>query len=146
MSLYLSNLNRITIKNVFMIHQNPNEKIDKEGFDNILAMIDFHLNPKEKEKLVKSVFKYKTEINFEQFLKIFDLDLEEYTPVDVKNAFRLLAKDSDKFVDMKEMEEIVNDMELEPSERKFLLNNLMQYQNRDGQFNYQELLKHFYIN
>ena len=48
MALNLSNLNRLTIKNVFMIHQKPNSKIDVEGFDNILKMIDFKMKDEQK--------------------------------------------------------------------------------------------------
>ena len=128
-----------------MIHQNPNEKITKDGFEKILAMIDFQLNDVEREKLIKNVFKFKTEINFEQFLKIFDLNLEEYNTVDVKNAFKILAKDSDEHVDMEEINAIVSGLELEDTEKRFLLNNLLQYTNKEGQFNYKKLLQNFYI-
>ena len=40
-------------------------------------------------------------------MKIFDLDLEGYTAVDVKNAFKVLAKDDDNHVDMTLIENIV---------------------------------------
>ena len=52
MSLYLSNLNKMTIKNVFMIHQKPSGKIDIEGFENILKMIDFKMKDIYKEKVI----------------------------------------------------------------------------------------------
>lgn len=63
-----------------MIHQKPNGKIDVEGFENILKMIDFKMKDDYKERVVKNLFKNKLEINFDQFLKIFELDLEGYTP------------------------------------------------------------------
>lgn len=63
-----------------MIHQKPNGKIDVEGFENILKMIDFKMKDDYKQRVVKNLFKNKLEINFDQFLKIFELDLEGYTP------------------------------------------------------------------
>lgn len=43
-------------------------------------MIDFKMKDDYKERVVKNLFKNKLEINFDQFLKIFELDLEGYTP------------------------------------------------------------------
>ena len=41
----------------------------------------------------------KTEwIDFKQFLGIFNLKLTDYKFDDVKNAFKLLAKEDDKFI------------------------------------------------
>jgi len=53
-----------------------------------------------KDKVIKNLFKNKTEINFDQFLKIFELDLEGYTSQDIVNAFKVLAKDRDNHIEM----------------------------------------------
>ncbi len=87
-------------------------------------MIDFNMKEEHKKKMMRNLFRYKSEITFEQFLKIFDLDLEGYTSTDVKNAFKVLARDNDSHVEMDVIEEIVSELELKDSEKKFLLNHL----------------------
>lgn len=107
MSLNLSNLNKQTIKNVFMIHQKPSQKIDQEGFENILKMIDFDMGPEVKRQMLAKLFGKKSEISFEEFLGVFKMDLDQYTPVDIKNAFGVLAKDSDSHISIKVIEDLV---------------------------------------
>ena len=68
--------------------------------ENILKMIDFKMKEEYKDKVIKNLFKNKTEINFDQFLKIFELDLEGYTSQDIVNAFKVLAKDRDNHIEM----------------------------------------------
>ena len=143
MSLYLSNLNRLTIKNVFTIHQNKSGKIDVEGFENILKMIDFEIKEEHKKKIIKNLFRYKSEITFDQYLKIFDLDLEGYTSTDVKNAFKVLAKENDSHVKMNVIKEIISELDIKETEKKFLLNHLTQFNDKKDEFNFIELLKLF---
>ena len=57
--------------------------------------------------MINKLFSKKSEINFEEFLSVFKLDLENYTSIDIKNAFTVLAKDNDTHLDIKIIEELV---------------------------------------
>lgn len=57
-------------------------------------MIWFHEYLSKKNKLVRCLQYYT--IGFDDFLKIFNLKLTDYTFNDVRNAFKLLAKDDDR--------------------------------------------------
>lgn len=129
-----------------MIHQKPSGKIDVDGFENILKMIDFKMKESYKEKVIQNLFKNKSEINFDQFLKIFELDLEGYTPQDIINAFKVLARDRDSHIQMSYIEQIVKELDIEENEKKFLMNHLTQFNDRDKEFNFEEFLKLFEMN
>jgi Ca2+-binding EF-hand superfamily protein len=107
-----------------MIHQKPNQKIDQESFENILKMIDFDMGADVKKQMINRLFVKKSEITFEEFLGVFKLDLENYTPVDIKNAFGVLAKDSDSHIDIKIIDDLVSELDIKEGEKKFLLNHL----------------------
>jgi Ca2+-binding EF-hand superfamily protein len=48
--------------------------------------------------MVAKIFNKKEQIVFDEFMKIFNLKLVDYTLNDVRNAFKLLAKDDDKYI------------------------------------------------
>ena len=58
-------------------------------------MIWSHEYLSKKNKLVRCLQYYT--IGFDDFLKIFNLKLTDYTFNDVRNAFKLLAKDDDRY-------------------------------------------------
>lgn len=74
--------------------------------------------------MLSKLFTKKSEISFDEFLGVFKLDLDNYTPVDIKNAFGVLAKDSDTHIDIKIIDDLVSELDIKDSEKKFLLNHL----------------------
>ena len=57
--------------------------------------------------MINKLFSKKSEISFEEFLGVFKLDLENYTSIDIKNAFGVLAKDSETHIDIKLIDDLV---------------------------------------
>jgi Ca2+-binding EF-hand superfamily protein len=57
--------------------------------------------------MVAKIFNKKEQIVFDEFLKIFNLKLTDYTFNDVTNAFKLLAKDDDKFISIDKIKKIL---------------------------------------
>lgn len=57
--------------------------------------------------MVQKIFSKKELIGFEEFLKIFNLKLTDYTFNDVRNAFKLLAKDDDKYINLDKIKKIL---------------------------------------
>lgn len=57
--------------------------------------------------MINKLFTKKSEISFDEFLGVFKLDLENYTPLDIKNAFGVLAKDNDSHIDIKIIDDLV---------------------------------------
>jgi Ca2+-binding EF-hand superfamily protein len=58
--------------------------------------------------MVAKIFNKKDLIGFEDFLKIFNLKLTDYTFNDVSNAFKLLAKDDDKYIGIEKIKKILS--------------------------------------
>ena len=71
--------------------------------------------------MVEKIFNKKELINFEEFLKIFNLKLTDYTFQDVTNAFKLLAKDDDKYIPLSKIKKILSKNGLEDKEIDFLM-------------------------
>ncbi len=55
-------------------------------------MIGMELSPFDEKMLFNSLFKSNKEITFQQFLKAFDLDVDQQTALDIRNAFKLLGR------------------------------------------------------
>ena len=45
-------------------------------------------------------------------MKIFNLDLDGYTAVDIKNAFKVLAENDDNHIDMNIIDDIVSELDI----------------------------------
>lgn len=58
--------------------------------------------------MVAKIFNKKDLIGFDEFLKIFNLKLTDYTFNDVTNAFKLLAKDDDKYISLEKVKKILS--------------------------------------
>ena len=71
--------------------------------------------------MVAKIFNKKEFINFDEFMKIFHLKLQDYTIGDVKNAFKLLAKDDDKYIPLQKIRKILSKNGVEEKEIEFLL-------------------------
>jgi hypothetical protein len=87
-------------------------------------MIDFDMGADVKKQMLNKLFTKKSEISFDEFLGVFKLDLDNYTPIDIKNAFGVLAKDSETHIDIKIIDDLVSELDIKESEKKFLLNHL----------------------
>ena len=70
--------------------------------------------------MVGRIFAKKEQIGFEDFLKIFNLKLNDYTFNDVKNAFKLLAKDDDRYIPLEKIKKVLTKNNLPASEVEFL--------------------------
>ena len=69
------------------------------------------------------------------------MKLEDYSITDVKNAFKLLAKEDDKFIPLDTIKEILEENDLSEMDIIFLTNQLAPYTDTKKQVNYQEFLK-----
>lgn len=74
-------------------------------------------------------------------MKVFDLKLQDYTPVDVRNAFRLIAKDDDKYLKMTKIKKILDKHGLSDVEIEFLTRQLQPFLESGGKVNYQAFLQ-----
>ena len=74
--------------------------------------------------MVAKIFNKKDLIGFDEFLKIFNLKLTDYTFNDVTNAFKLLAKDDDKYISLEKVKKILSKNGLAQKEIEFLIHQL----------------------
>jgi len=59
-------------------------------------------------------------IGFDDFLKIFNLKLTDYTFNDVRNAFKLLAKDDDRYIPLDKIKKCLMKNGIPEEEVEFL--------------------------
>ncbi|CAD8144616.1 unnamed protein product [Paramecium octaurelia] len=95
MSLEVKNAHRQAFKEIFSMKA-VEGKLDKKGLADLFIMIDYKIPQEQFDEMVQRIFGKKEQIGFEEFLKIFNLKLTDYTFNDVRNAFKLLAKDDDR--------------------------------------------------
>ena len=95
-----------------------------------------------------NLFQKKDSVSFDQFCqKLFSLQLNELTTYDIKAAFKVLAKDDDKYIPLPLIKKIIEENSgLNENDAFFLINQIMQYANPQGMVNYADLLKNFQIN
>lgn len=70
--------------------------------------------------MVSRIFGKKEQIGFDEFLKIFSLKLTDYTFNDVRNAFKLLAKDDDRYIPLDKIKKILSKNGVSEEEVDFL--------------------------
>lgn len=147
MSLTLTDKNKATIKQVFNMYANTEGKITKEGLEQIFEMIGYKVSADQMGEIKKMLFDNKTEINFQKFLELFKLQLNELTKDDIKSAFKVLAKDSDNLIPIAVIKQIIDENSgLSETDTLFLLNQIMHYKDDQDNVNFVALLKHFDIN
>lgn len=145
MSLKLSDTNRDTIRQVFNLHAKDG-RLEKEGLEEIFKMIGYNVTHEQLEQIKQTLYQKRDTITFDQFLKLFSLQLNDLTTHDIKAAFRVLAKDDDKYIPLALIKKIIEENSgLCESDAFFMINQIMQYANQSGQINYEELLKNFNI-
>ena len=91
MSLSLSKKNKETIKQVFDMYA-VNEKIDQLGLDKIFEMIGYKVSADQLADIKKMLFDKKANIDFNKFLELFKLQLNDLTKDDIKCAFKVLGR------------------------------------------------------
>lgn len=147
MSLTLTDKNKATIKQVFNMYANQDGKITKEGLEQIFEMIGYKVSPDQMNEIKKMLFENKSEINFQKFLELFKLQLNELTKDDIKSAFKVLAKDSDNLIPIAVIKQIIDENSgLSETDTLFLLNQIMHYKDDQDNVNFVALLKNFDIN
>lgn len=72
-------------------------------------------------ELIQKIFNKKELIDFNEFLKIFNLKLTDYTFNDVSNAFKLLAKDDDKYIPLDKIKKILGKNSMQEKDIEFLI-------------------------
>jgi Ca2+-binding EF-hand superfamily protein len=120
MSLEVKTNHRQAFKEIFNLVAKDG-KIDKKGLEDLFRTIDYKITEEQFNEMVQKIFAKKEQIGFEDFLKIFNLKLTDYTFNDVTNAFRLLAKDDDKYIPLDKIKKILMKNGLSEQEVEFLI-------------------------
>lgn len=139
MKLHITPSQKVAFREIFNLVAKDG-KIDKDGFEEIFKLIDYKLTEKQLSEFHTKIFKNKDTIYFEDFLKIFDLKMTDYTPVDVKNAFKLLAKDDDKYIILETIKDILKKNNMSDMDIHFITNQLLAF-TENGKVNYDLFLK-----
>ena len=146
MSLTLTAKNKQTIKQVFDMYAD-NGFLDKEGLERIFEMIGYKVTPDQLSDIKKTLFEKNLKIQFEKFLDIFKLQLNDLSKDDIKCAFKVLAKDSDSHIPLAVIKQIIEENSgLNENDAFFLLNQIMHFKDEQDNVNFVELLKNFDIN
>ena len=120
--------------------------LSKEGLDQIFQMIGYTVTEEQMAEIVDMLFEKKEYIDFDKFLDLFKLQLNDLTKSDIKNAFKVLAKDDDQFIPLSLIKEIISENSgLSPNDALFLNNQIMKYVQENDKVNFIELLKNFDI-
>jgi len=143
MRLQITSAQKIAFREIFNLVAKDG-KIDKDGFEEIFKLIDYKLTEKQSSEFYTKLFKNKDTIFFEDFLKIFNLKMTDYTSVDVKNAFKLLAKDDDKYISLESIKEILRKNNMSDMDIHFITTQLIPF-TENGKVNYDLFLKNLSI-
>jgi len=145
MRLQITNNQKVAFREIYnLITKETEGKLDKKGFEDIFKLIDYKLTEKQLAEFHSRLFKNKETILFEDFLKIFNLKMTDYTSVDVKNAFKLLAKDDDKYISLEVIKEILKKNNMTDMEIHFITTQLVTF-TENGKVNYDAFLKNLSI-
>lgn len=145
MRLQITNNQKVAFREIYnLITKETEGKLDKKGFEDIFKLIDYKLTEKQLAEFHARLFKNKETILFEDFLKIFNLKMTDYTSVDVKNAFKLLAKDDDKYISLETIKEILKKNNMTDMEIHFITTQLLTF-TEGGKVNYDAFLKNLSI-
>ena len=143
MRLQINSAQKIAFREIFNLVAKDG-KIDKDGFEEIFKLIDYKLTEKQLAEFHSKLFKQKDTITFDDFLKIFNLKMADYTSIDVKNAFKLLAKDDDKYISLESIKEILKKNNMSEMDIHFITTQLLAF-TENGKVNYDQFLKNLSI-
>jgi len=108
-------------------------RLTKEGLVEIFEMIGYEVSAEEMQEIQGMLFEKKETIAFRDFLDLFKLQLNDLTKDDIKSAFKVLARDSDEFISLNLLKEIIDEHSgLSETDSFFLVNQIMQYANQGG--------------
>ncbi|KAL4436465.1 hypothetical protein ABPG74_003031 [Tetrahymena malaccensis] len=139
MSLEIKNNHKTAFQQIFNLVAKDN-KIDKKGLEELFHTIDYQVTEEQFNEMVAKIFNKKEQIGFEEFLKIFNLKLTDYTFNDVSNAFKLLAKDDDKYISLEKVKKILAKNGLGQKEIEFLIHQLEPFTDSQKRVNYKDFL------
>ncbi|CAD8056578.1 unnamed protein product (macronuclear) [Paramecium tetraurelia] len=140
MSLEVKNAHRQAFKEIFSMKA-VEGKLDKKGLADLFIMIDYKIPQEQFDEMVQRIFGKKEQIGFEEFLKIFNLKLTDYTFNDVRNAFKLLAKDDDRYIPLEKIKKVLLKNNVPAEEVEFLCHQLDPFTDTMKRVNYAEFLK-----
>jgi Ca2+-binding EF-hand superfamily protein len=147
MSLEIKTLHKQAFREIFNLVAGKDGKLEKKGLAELFRVIDYNITEEQFNDMVSKLYTNKKEtISFEEFMKIFQLKLQDYTTVDVKNAFRLIAKDDDNFIPSAKIKKILVKHGLGDVEIQFLMRQLDKFTDPQGRVNYNDFLKSLSIN
>lgn len=84
----------------------------------------------------------KPRISFEDFMTIFKVKESNYDLIDIKNAFRLIAEDSDDRIPVTRLKTLFQKQGVSNEKVDELLLLLSSYIDKDGEFNFKMFLSH----
>ena len=140
MSLEIKSLHKGAIREIFNLIAKEG-KIDRKGIIELFKMINYKLTEDQMNETFQKLFSKKEQINFEEFMVIFNLKMNDYKPVDVQNAFRLIAKEDDKYIPLAKIMKILQKQGMTEVEIQFLIRQLEPFSDNLGKINYPEFLK-----
>lgn len=146
MSLEIKDLHKQAFREIFNLVAEKDGRMNKNGLSELFRIIDYNISEDQFNDMVGKLFIKKETINFEEFMKIFTLKLPDYTTTDVKNAFRLLAKDDDNYIPAAKIKKILDKHGLSDVEIQFLMRQMERFTDGQGRVNYNEFLKSLTIN
>lgn len=146
MSLEIKTLHKQAFREIFNLVAGKDGKLDKKGLAELFRVIDYNITEEQFNDMISKLFQKKDTISFEEFMKIFQLKLQDYTTTDVKNAFRLIAKDDDNYIASSKIKKILDKHGLGDVEIQFLMRQLDKFTDSQGRVNYNDFLKSLSIN
>jgi len=141
MSLAISHSQKQAFREIYKLVAGESQKLDKEGLNQIFKLIDYQVSEKQLQDFHQKLFNKKDTIDFNEFMKIFSLKMNDYTATDVRNAFKLIAKDDDQLIPLSKIKDIMQKNGMSEMEILFLTNQLMAHTDSDGNLKYQEFLQ-----
>ena len=146
MSLEIKTAHQGPFKEIFNLiaKKDGTGKMDRAKLAELFQTIDYKLTEEQFNEMANTLFQKKDQVQFDDFLKIFNLKLTEYSVVDVRNAFRLIAKDDDKYIPMEKIKKILEKQGMSEVEILFLTRQLEPY-SEGGKINYGDFLKNLSI-
>ena len=143
--LRLTDTNKETIRQVFDLHAKDG-RLDRDGQEEIFKMIGYNITQEQLETTKSELFQKKELISFDNFCHLFRLQLNDFQQNDIKAAFRVQAKDDDKYIELTLIKKIIEENSgLNESDAFFLINQIMQYCEEGNNVNYVNLLASFDI-
>ena len=81
-------------------------KINKKDLEDIFERVGYFVSHQHFTELCQKIFDIYSQVNFEQFMEAFKVTNSEFDLRDIKNAFRLIAGDDDRFIPVEKIIEM----------------------------------------